>query len=152
MERLLDREGSALVREPSGGWSRYGVTQRAFPGVDVAHLSRAEAGRLLSTYKIPGIHNPALAEKVWDMNVNLGRSGSAKVIQRALGDVAQDGAWGPETVASLNRQSPQFMIRIISEQESHYSSQAKRNPKLALYLKGWVARARFDPSRYYLPK
>ena len=101
---VLEHEGG-YVNHPSdpGGETKYGISKRAYPDVDIAELTEEDAA---SIYKrdywdrIKGDDLPAsVACVVMDYAVNSGISRASKALQSVCGISNGDGIIGP---ASLN--------------------------------------------------
>ena len=150
ISRLIDREGPGVVQEPDGSPSLYGVSQRAWPALAGWPPSRQGAVHFYRVRYWPdSVRDPALAEKILDLNVNLGPAGAAKVIQHALvrsgHKVRVDGRMGPETLAAINQCQLGFKSELIDSQKWYYRQLVTRRPTLKPYLKGWLRRAEFNP-------
>ena len=107
IDGLIEREGGdKLVNDPRdpGGLTKYGISARSFPGVDIAELSLADAKRLYRLH----YWNPlrlddmpqVLAVQLFDHGVNRGLTAPARLLQRLVGAVT-DGRIGPKTLAKL---------------------------------------------------
>jgi lysozyme family protein len=101
---VLEHEGG-YVNHPSdpGGETKYGISKRAYPDIDIAELTEEDAA---SIYKrdywdrIKGDDLPAgVACAVMDYAVNSGISRASKALQSVCGISNGDGIIGP---ASLN--------------------------------------------------
>jgi len=58
--------------------------------------------------------------------------------------VTVDGKIGPQTLAAVNRVDPDALLPAMRRlQAAHYETLIKRNPKLAKFECGWMARAAF---------
>ena len=113
-EKLIGHEGE-LSNHPAdkGGLTKYGISQRAYPALDIAALtldtakeiyrrdywSRAQCDRL----------PPALAFQVFDGAVNSGIGNSIRWLQEA-GGVAVDGVVGPLTLRKVGDMEPSIII------------------------------------------
>ena len=69
-------------------------------------------------------------------------------MQRALREagqsVAVDGKIGPQTIGAANKANPDALLAAMRRlQAEHYESLIRRNPKLAKFRRGWMARAAF---------
>jgi lysozyme family protein len=91
---------------------------------------------------------PSIAVKVFDLNVNMGARQAHLILQRAirassLSDaVKEDGAIGPLTVRSANRQQPLVMLAALrSEAAGFYRQLVITNKKSVKYINGWLTRA-----------
>lgn len=112
--KLIGHEGE-LSNHPAdkGGLTKYGISQRAYPALDIAALtldtakeiyrrdywSRAQCDRL----------PPALAFQVFDGAVNSGIGNSIRWLQEA-GGVAVDGVVGPLTLRKVGDMEPSIII------------------------------------------
>ena len=106
-DKLISHEGG-YVNNPAdpGGETKFGVSKRAYPNVDIAGLTLEAAKSIYKTDywdraqcdSLP----PTLAYLIFDAAVNSGIGQSIRFLQRSLG-VADDGAMGPLTVAAVSR-------------------------------------------------
>lgn len=104
---VLKHEGGYVndARDP-GGETRFGISKRAYPDVDILRLTEDEAKAIyrrdywdtLRPDEIP----EELAICLFDCAVNMGRDKAIRLLQRACG-VAQDGVMGGNTIAAANR-------------------------------------------------
>lgn len=108
-ERLMGFEGGYVndVRD-AGGETRFGISRRAFPGVDIARLTREAAAAIyrdeywskVQADKLP----PGLRYAVFDAAVHAGPAQAVRWLQRAL-EVFEDGRIGTQTMLAA-LQSP----------------------------------------------
>jgi len=89
-----------------------------------------------------------VANKVFDMTVNMGPHQAGKLVQRAINctgrsNVKVDGIIGPITRRELNRFQPRQILPALREQmENFYRYLIQRNPaKYGNYEGGWLNRA-----------
>lgn len=164
VERLLLHEGG-YVDHPSdpGGATAYGVSLRWLRSqgedidgdgdVDVADikaLSRADAIRLYREhwwdrhgYARLGL---VIGQRVFGFAVNMGAPAAHRILQRACRacgeQIADDGALGPVTVHAAGMAGEARLLPALrSEAAGHYRWLVARNPKLEVFLRGWLARA-----------
>jgi lysozyme family protein len=153
-DKLIVNEGDKLSLDPndSGNWtgghvgvgrlvgSKYGVSAAAYPTLDIANLTAAQAMGIYQTdYWNPvwGDQLPdVIAFEVFDEAVNMGVHGAIKVLQGALG-VPVDGIMGPATYAALNS-APQtkLALRLSASRLEFYTGCAAWPTQ----GKGWVRR------------
>lgn len=129
-----------------GGKTNFGISQKAYPDLDIKALTRDQAIEIYRRdYWIKsgasGIQYRPLAAKVFDAAVNIGVRRAAKFLQRAVRDtgakVAADGVIGPKTLSAVNKANPyQVLHHFLHHLVDHYRRQ--NQPK---YLRGWVDRA-----------
>ena len=111
---LIGHEGvySDNPHDP-GGETKYGISKRSYPAVDIKSLTLADAKALYfrdfwtraQCDKLP----PILAFAVFDAAVNSGIGQAIRWLQRAVG-VADDGVIGPLTLAAIQRQNDDSAI------------------------------------------
>lgn len=161
---LLKHEGG-FVNDPAdpGGATNKGVTIATFRlyakpllGVEptlenLRALTDEQAGKIYKKQywdAIGGdaIRNQSLANIVFDFQVNAGNR-SAKLLQSVLNDLGAspalsvDGVVGKGTLAAVNAAtSAEVFARFKQGRKDYYTSLATRNPALARFLKGWLAR------------
>ena len=99
---ILQNEGG-YVNDPSdsGGETKYGISKRAFPYLDIKNLTIEQAGEIYYkncylTCRADTIVNDELAMQVFDHSVNAGASKAIKLLQKCAG-VTQDGIIGVNT-------------------------------------------------------
>ena len=120
INRLLTNEGG-YVNNPSapGGETKWGISQRSYPNLDIASLTRDQAIAIYKTDfwdKIDGDAMPAgVGFQALDFAVNSGISTAMRALQRAIG-VADDGVFGPVSLAALKAADPaDTIMRLLAE-------------------------------------
>ena len=110
IEFTLRQEGG-YVNHPQdpGGETKYGISKRAYPNLDIKSLTISDAKDIYyKDYWIPAKCEEMpqdVAIAVFDMAVNSGIVTATKCLQRALG-IADDGICGPLTLFSVNNKNP----------------------------------------------
>lgn len=99
---VIGHEGGLVDdQDDPGGLTKFGISQRAYPGEDIRALTREMAGEIYRRdywAAIKGDQLPeALALCLFDMAVNSGVSQAVRTLQRAI-DVPVDGILGPGTL------------------------------------------------------
>lgn len=87
-----------------------------------------------------GLNDQDVANKVFDLGVNVGKVHAVKILQAVVG-TNQDGIYGPNTERLANSHpqgSLAAMIRTSAEQ--YHKSIVQSHPEDAIFLKGWLAR------------
>ena len=156
IEFVLKHEDAKLsgeITHDSGGTTKFGISHKAHPNVDVENLSLMEAEEIYRNdywSKICGdeIRDDEVAAKLLDMAVNMGSHQAVLLCQRALNVLAlhqalkEDGVLGVMTVAALNAADPQLFLAVLrSFCEEFYRHIAAVNPEYHRYLHGWLLRA-----------
>lgn len=149
---VLEHEGG-YVNDPDdpGGETKYGVSKKSYPHVDIASLTIEQAKDIYYEdwwlpLKCPQIHDDKVAQKYLDTCVNTGKGTGTKILQRALQMIGYritvDGAIGPKTLAAVNAADPQaLLVAMRQQQKAHYEQLIQKNPKLEKFRRGWMARA-----------
>lgn len=140
-EIVVGHEGGYVndPRDP-GGETKYGISKRAHPDVDIRNLTRAQAQSIYrQRYWLP-MHADAMPEavaiQVFDAAVNHGLRAATRMMQRAL-RVADDGAIGPATLnALIAADDARFVARFAAERLTYYTDLAGWD----VYGRGWTRR------------
>lgn len=104
-KRLIGHEGG-LSDDPNdpGGLTKYGISQRSYPNVDIKALTLDEAKSIYKRDYWNAVQMEHLPEGIrfdlFDMAVNSGVSQAVKTLQRAVG-AGEDGKLGPVTIAAV---------------------------------------------------
>ena len=101
-------------------------------------------------YHYDALPDQAIANKIFDMAVNMGARQAHKLLQRAINSVMgkialkDDGLLGPQSGQALQvalQNPPALLSAMRAQQEGFYRLLAVQNPKLSTFLKGWINRA-----------
>lgn len=136
--------GSSLVYD-SGGETRWGISKRANPDVDVANVAREDAIRLYhDRYWRPSRADElpiALALLYFAMYVNVKPWDAVRCLQRAA-EVEDDGILGPITIAAAGAYRPQRELRARFNRAAieFYIDLVRRRPVHTPSLHGWIGR------------
>ena len=138
---VLAAEGG-LVEDPSdpGGLTKFGISQRAYPNLNIRELTIDDAKALYrkdywdrcSCDKLPA----GIAFVVFDAAVNQGVSASIRMLQRAL-NVNEDGVIGAATLSAAAGQTP---AAIIAEMVARRCVAYALSPLAASDGLGWFRR------------
>lgn len=143
---ILKHEGG-YVNDPKdpGGETKFGISKRAFPLLDIKNLTLDKAQEI---YKenywnpINGdlIKSQDIATNLFDFVVNAGISSGVKTIQKVL-NVATDGKLGPGTLAAINACDEKILnMDFTKARFEYYKSIVVKNPDLNKFLVGWKKR------------
>jgi len=130
-----------------GGLTRWGISQRSYPDLDIANLTRSQALEIYYRdwylrYHYDQIESDALVEELLDVAVT-NPSAAHRALQRAVAasggeSLVVDGGIGPDTLRALNTHPcpgwllAEFRLGMIQ----HYLGCGKQR-----FLAGWVRRA-----------
>jgi lysozyme family protein len=137
---LVLRHEGGLVNDPRdpGGLTNWGISQRAYPNVDIANLTPGGAGEIYRRDywdQIKGDQLPdALAICVFDAAVNMGTDKAIRLLQKAC-SVQADGILGPNTLRAASR-LPDAVARFSADRAMSYTGIRGFD----IYGKGWLRR------------
>ena len=136
----------------AGGETKYGISKRSYPNVDIKNLSLEQAKAIYKrdfwdNQGYSQIEDIALASKVFDLGVNMGTKNAVILLQRALKangfkNLSDDGIFGESTKFALSNSDPKrVLIALRSEAASYYRRLVASNSSQSVFLKGWLNRA-----------
>ncbi len=136
------KEEGGYVNDPSdsGGETKYGISKRAHPGVDVKSLTKITCKPLYRVYwenVRAELFPDNLRLQLFDFGFTSGAKTSIRLAQRLAG-VKPDGKVGTLTINAAKKLSPDD---IYAARVMFYERLADRRPKDKKYLKGWKARS-----------
>lgn len=151
---VLRWEGG-YVNHPAdpGGATNKGVTQkvydswRAQQGLATRSVKELEDSEMHALYE-SGYWLPPKCDKLdeplnlvqFDTAVNMGVGRAAKFLQKAVG-ASVDGSIGPGTLQCVANCDPgDALVAYCDTREAYYRSLVANNPKLGVFLKGWMNR------------
>ncbi|HKV93067.1 MAG TPA: glycosyl hydrolase 108 family protein [Candidatus Angelobacter sp.] len=153
------------IIEDAGGRTRFGIAGKFHPELTeefftgpaeeaLATAQRIEEQEYWDAMRLAELTNQNVANKLFDMGVNMGVRPAAIYAQRAanvlLGRsasgaeqrLAEDGVIGAKTLAAMGRcDAREFYQTLCELSEAHYRHVAAVNPAQAGNLKGWLRRA-----------
>ena len=146
---LLEHEGKYVWdKDDLGGETKYGITKRFYPDVDIKNLTKEEAEKIY--YDDYWVKNrvPQLPENLrhiyFDMCINQGRGTAVRVLQRACNakgaKLEVDGGFGPNTIKAINKYTP-CDNRVRCYRLKHYYDLVNKKPEQEKFLFGWYRRA-----------
>ena len=118
--RLIDKK-EAMALYKAGFWDKYGYGK---------------------------INNEAIAEKVFDLSVNMGPQNAHKLLQKAINLlrtcnlIEEDGDFGHQTLNAVNTANPyNLLLCLRSVSVWHYIQIVDKSPTQKVFIKGWLKRA-----------
>jgi lysozyme family protein len=141
-EVIIGHEGGYVndPRDP-GGETKYGISKRSYPNVDIKNLTIEQAKEIYlkdfwDKCKCSQIRGE-LRLTLFDMAVNQGTNTAIKCMQSAV-NVSPDGIIGPTTLKRVNDNPiKETLLNITSERIRIYTITSNFNT----YGKGWIRRA-----------
>jgi lysozyme family protein len=141
IDRVLIHEGG-LSDDPrdAGGRTRWGISQKTYPTLDVGKLTRADAIALYRRDFWAPIQGdalpPALAFQALDAAVNHGVGRTVRWLQRLTG-VKIDGRLGPVSLAAIRGADEARLIeRLLALRLELYAE----HERFAVFGRGWTLR------------
>lgn len=137
----------------TGGYTKYGISQKAHPEVDVRNLTLEDAKRIYyRKYWLPTRCDQLpfkVALFVMDMAVNSGNSAAGKALQRCVNlvraDAAKplvvDGIIGEQTLMESRLVDTGILVAaLLTYRISFYFNLVHKKPSQKVFLKGWMNR------------
>jgi lysozyme family protein len=151
VEGVLQNEGGYVnnLSDP-GGETNFGITKKNYPNVDIPHLTRDDAKFYYKRdyWFLDGLEDQPVANKLFDMVVNMGRSKAITLLQRGLvsrflwvKDVKVDGLWGAATFKAVNDAHTEDLLNELRAQSVLFYAVLAVNPSKRQFLLGWLRRA-----------
>lgn len=104
-DRLIGHEGGyAFSAKDPGGETKFGISKRSYPSLNIARLDRETAKAIYRKDfwdPLGEEAHPAIKFQTFDFAVNSGIQTAIRKLQRAIG-VADDGHFGPLSRAALH--------------------------------------------------
>lgn len=141
IERILQAEGG-YVNHPSdpGGETQWGISKRSYPTLDIKNLTRNQAKAIYQRDFWSVVHADEMYDGVafqtLDFAVNSGIQTAIRYLQRAL-KVADDGHWGPVTLAASKAMSESDQIMRLNAERLDFMRKLKVWPTFG---SGWAGR------------
>lgn len=144
---ILDEGGATITNDHTdrGGLTKYGISKKAFPKVDIKNLTKDQAKKIYyDNYWIPikgdSIESKAVAYEIFDGAVNQGIGTTIKLVQRVLGTV-EDGLMGNNTLKLLNDMPIiGFLNAFKIAKIERYIRICESDSKQKKFFYGWVKR------------
>ena len=147
IEKVLEHEGG-YVNDPKdlGGETKYGITKRFYPDVDIKNLTIEQAVEIYKKDYWDKNKVESLPQNLWhiyfDMCVNMGKRTAVKVLQRAANnkgrDIEVDGGLGPMTIGALKGVE---LDRVRAFRVKYYVDLITARPEQEKFYLGWFRRA-----------
>lgn len=144
-DRVMGHEGGYVndPRDP-GGETKWGISKRSYPLLDIPALTRDEARAIYRRDfwdRINGDRLPdGVAFQLFDFAVNSGPETAVRYLQRAIG-VADDGVWGPVSQAAAERFTESDTVMRLLGERLDYMTRLKNWPA---HGRGWARRIAQD--------
>ena len=138
---VLEWEGGHVDNpDDPGGETKFGISQRAYPKVNISKLTKDKARKIYQRdyWKPAGCDEmPSGVDLiVFDGAVNCGVRSSVRFLQESVGS-NPDGIWGPKTKAAVERKDPRTVIwEYVARRAIYYTDLSVWND----FGLGWMRR------------
>jgi len=153
-DELMKLEGGfSDDADDPGGRTNYGISQKQYPSLDIAALTKDEAREIYrrdywNPIRLDEVSNDFVAAEALEQSVHMGPTQAIKNIQTALNYLGEgltvDGVMGPNTLHAVNEWSAKdhvaFLKVLNGVQFTLYLGMVEKNPKLKKYARGWTRR------------
>jgi len=136
-----------------GGATRWGISKRSYPQVDIKHLSKEDAKQIYwkdfwNRLLLSQVDSDAVAAEIFEQAVNFGRKQAGMHVQaglQLLGEVVdQDGYIGAQTIAAINflgqRRTLIYLKVLNGYQFMKYLEIITNDPSQKKFFVGWLRR------------
>lgn len=134
-----------------GGYTKYGISQKNHPNINVPTLTLEDAIQLWKTeywdkFRLTEINNQLLADAIFDMFFNMSNISAGTTLQLALNkcgcQVNIDGVMGSETIAAANRVEPVdwLIAQLEVERVKFYLGRVDASPTQLANFRSWIRR------------
>ncbi len=139
-DRLIGHEGG-YVNDPDdpGGETKWGISKRAYPHLDISSLTREQAKTIyFRDFWTPlgGDAHSAIRFQTFDFAVNSGIQTAIRKLQAVIGAV-DDGIFGPRSRAALAAMPVSDVLMRYASARLRFMAKLKNWPK---HGAGWVNR------------
>lgn len=147
-----DSTRSGKVTIDAGGRTRFGIAEKFHPDLPeefftgpaedaLAEAEKLEEREYWDRMRLTEVESQNVANKLFDMGINMGVRQAAVYAQRAA-HVVDDGVIGGKTLAAINDADPMAYYQALCDLSvAHYRHVAAVNPSQAVNLAGWMKRA-----------
>jgi len=150
---LMEIEGG-FVDHPDdpGKATKWGISSRSHPGVDIANLTKEGAKAIYKESYWPwymdSVTDWGVAAELFEQLVNMRPRTAVKIWQRALNylgaDIEADGEFGPVTLRNINGYSRRMRISLLKAlngvQFMHFVSLVEGGERFDGFAVGWLRR------------
>ncbi len=149
VKTLVHEGGAKFTDDPTdrGGATKYGISQRAYPNVDIRNLTEQQARDIYKRdywdrIRADEITSQAIAENIFDTAVNMGVRTASRLAQVALDIEPADGIIGSQSLKIINAaDESSFIANYTIAKIARYTYICNRNKSQKKYLLGWINRA-----------
>ena len=157
VKEVLKIEGG-YVNNPNdrGGETKYGISKRAYPNVDIKNLTLDKAKKIYYNdywfnIKLNYIDNYSIQLELFDTAVNMGQYKAQTILQESLNllnrnernfkDLVVDGIIGKNTILAYNKVDKKVLYKVLNGlQFMNYVHIVERDKTQEVFFNGWMLR------------
>jgi len=148
--KTLAKEGGAKftdIASDRGGATKYGISQAAYPNLDIRNLSEQQARDIYKRdywdrVRADDIDSDIIADNIFDTAVNMGVRTASRLAQVTLDIEPADGIIGSQSLNIINAASDEtFITHFTIAKIARYANICMRDRSQSKFLLGWVNRA-----------
>jgi lysozyme family protein len=150
IRKTLIHEGG-FVDDPAdpGGATKYGITQKDLPDVDISAITEQQAIDYYKQHYVKDLYSQIssqeVGEKIFDMGVLFGVGEAVKLLQLTLKpafpEVTVDEQFGPTTLNAVNQSDDASLLQAYKTSLVAYTLRIVLNkPKENKFVNGWGTR------------
>ena len=156
-KEIIGIEGG-YVNNPNdrGGETKYGISKRAYPNLDIKNLTLQKAQDIYyndywMALKLDYIQDLKISLELFDTGVNMGVKTASKMFQEALNllnrngknfaDLVVDGDIGVKTILAYNQVDKHILLKVLNGlQFRKYVEIVERDKRQEVFFNGWMKR------------
>jgi lysozyme family protein len=139
LKRIVDHEGG-YWDDPVGGPTKWGISQRSYPDLDIPSLTVVEAEQIYRRDYLTPLqaerYQDGIIYQMLDFAVHSGQSNAVENLQKALG-VKPDGDIGPITIGAITAHTESDMAMLVIAARLQFMTELKNWPENS---RGWTRR------------
>lgn len=164
-DKTLKREGGYQKEyKDSGNWTggkvglgelkgtNYGISAASWPHLDIVNLTESQAKGIYKDdyWRFDGIKDQAVADKLFDLAVNMGLSMSIRILKCASLYISMqirikpssiNATLNDDIVERVNSENPANLLAAIKEiARERYEDIVASHPEKEVFLDGWLKR------------
>ena len=148
---ILKHEGGYVNHvSDNGGPTKFGITQRTYPDLDIENLTREQAAEIYRRdwylpLRCDQIADERVALKLLDVAVNMGASRAVRMFQQALIErghaIQATGRINDATIAAANKANPEKLLEVFRRRQAdRYRAIIAADPSQVVFERGWMNR------------
>lgn len=139
LNRIVGHEGG-YWDDPVGGPTKWGISQRSYPHLDIKNLTVEDAAKIYREDYIKPLNadmfEDGVAYQLLDFAVNSGQNNAVKCLQKEL-NLVSDGIIGRKTMEAILGRKESDLIQLIIASRLDFMTKLKNWPSNS---RGWVRR------------